>query len=186
MASSAKLVSIGNYRLDSITLGEGSFAKVKKASHVSFGEPIALKIISLKDIDKNIKKHVYREAKIMGRLNHPNVVQLIEVCKTEDLFCLALEYLDGKNLYDHLKSRVVLAESDARKICQQLISAISYVHKMQIIHRDLKLENILMERSGRVVLIDFGLSNFWNPGKHLNTRCGSTGEVYNPMMYQKH
>ncbi len=173
--SHGKLVSLGNYRLSSKSLGKGTFAKVELATHTIFHTEVALKVIVKSEIkDPYMKIHLYREASILGRLRHPNIVELIEICKSADIYCLVLEYVPGGTLFDFVQARGTVPEFQCRIFCKQLISAIAYMHKMRILHRDLKLENILLDGQ-RLVLVDFGLSNTWYPGKQMNTHCGSAG-----------
>ncbi len=180
MSREQKLASIGNYRLCSKNLGKGTFAKVELATHTIFRKEVALKIIIKSEIkDPYLRKHLYREAEILGRLSHPNVVRLVEICKTTDVYCLVMEYVSGGTLFEYVQSRGRLPEEEAGVLCKQLVSAIAYLHKMRILHRDLKLENILLD-DFRVVLVDFGLSNFWSPGKWLQTHCGSAGKKKKP------
>ncbi len=170
-------MSIGNYKLSSTKLGKGTFAKVELAEHVILKKQVALKVVVKSQIrDPYLRKHLNREASILGRLSHPNIVKLIEICKSSDVHCLVLEYVPDGTLFDRLKEVEFLTERESRQICRQLISAIAYLHKMRILHRDLKLENIMLDGE-RVVLVDFGLSNNWYPGKVMLTHCGSAGET---------
>ena len=172
-----RLKSIGNYQLLSTTLGKGSFSKVKLANHVILNKQIALKVITLSEIDDPyVRKNIQREAFIMAKLNHPNVVALHEVCSTKDFFCLAMDsYLGGTLcdlVQDHPKGK--LEEEQARFYFKQLVDGLTHMHSKGIIHRDLKLENIFLnEEKTNVVIGDFGLSNFWHPQTMLETVCGS-------------
>ena len=91
-----RLVSIANYNISSITLGEGSFSKVKIARHKVLQTNVAMKIIKKHAIkDEYVVKNLEREALIMLRMDHINVVGLFEVLKVDDLYCLAMEYFAG-------------------------------------------------------------------------------------------
>lgn len=180
MSATSKLVSIGNYRLLSNNLGKGTFARVELATHVLLQKQVALKVIIKSEIkDPYMRKHLHREAAILGRLDHPNIVKLVEICRSTDVYCLVLEYVPGGTLFDHVHKKGAIPEDQCRFLCKQLISAIAYLHKERILHRDLKLENILLDGS-RLVLIDFGLSNNWYPGKVMHTHCGSAGKCTIP------
>jgi len=172
-----KLASIGNYQLMSLRLGEGSFSKVELVNHVILNKKLALKIIKVGDIeDEYVRKNLHRESSIMAKLNHPNVVRLYEVCSHVEFFCLAMDYYSGGNLCDLVcqSESSKIEEGTAKVYYNQIINGLKYIHKLGIIHRDIKLENIFLTRDKNVAVIgDFGLSNFWNSKAHLKTRCGS-------------
>ena len=187
-ANHRRLAAVGNYQLLTTTLGKGSFSKVKLANHVILNKQIALKVITLSEIeDPYVKKNTQREAFIMAKLNHPNVVALHEVCSTKDFFCLAIDFYPGGTLcdlvQDHPDGR--LEEKQARIYFRQIVDGLNHIHSKHIIHRDMKLENIFLDKEKTKVTIgDFGLSNFWRPGAKLETRCGSA-EYAAPEIFDK-
>ena len=180
-----KLKAIGNYHLGGRCLGKGSFARVELATHMAMGVKVALKIIHKPTLlkDKYFKRHLLREQKILSRLSHPNIVRLFEVCHSSDIYCLVLEYVES-SLLDRVVAKDKLNERESQAICGQLASALDYLHDVGIIHRDLKLENVLISDADRVVLIDFGLSNSWFSGKTMKTHCGSA-EYASPELFTK-
>ena len=108
---------------------------------------------------------VFKEALVLQKLNHPNVIRLFNVFQLPDTrIIFFMEYLKGGSLADHLKNfeggRV--QESAAQKIMYEAISAINFCHQKQIVHRDIKLENIMLREKGDVssglVIIDFGIA----------------------------
>ena len=187
-ANQRRLAAIGNYQLSSITIGKGSFSKVMLANHIILNKNVALKVMSLCKIeDPYVKKNVQREASIMSRLHHPNVVALHEVCSTKDFFCLAMDFYSGGTLCDLVQDHPggKLEEEQARIYFKQMVDGLSYIHSKDIIHRDMKLENIFLNKEKTKVIIgDFGLSNFWHPGAKLETRCGSA-EYAAPEIFDK-
>jgi len=184
-----KLASIGNYRLESFRLGEGSFSKVELAKHIILNKRLALKVIKVGEIeDQYVKKNLHRESAIMAKLNHPNVVRLYEVCSHVEFFCLAMDYYSGGNLCDLVceSESSKIEERKAKVYFNQIVNGLNYIHKQGIIHRDIKLENIFLTHDKNVAVIgDFGLSNFWNAKAHLRTRCGSA-EYAAPELLDKH
>ena len=108
MSQSLQLVSLGNYKLDGVRLGKGSFASVELARHVLIKMPVALKIVSKKDIkDPYVRDNFHREAKILSKFSHPNIVKLIEICSTNDIYCLVLEYVPGaRTLLEVVKVKI--------------------------------------------------------------------------------
>jgi serine/threonine protein kinase len=100
-----------------------------------------------------------REAYILAKLSHPNIVRFIELCCSNEVHCLVLEQVVGETLQDYVRKHGPLTESEASFKAKQIVDAIDYLHSKKIIHRDLKLENIMVDDQ-RVVIIDFGLSNY--------------------------
>ena len=176
-ANHRRLAAIGNYQLSSITIGKGSFSKVVLANHIILKKNVAMKILTISEIkDPYVRKNINREATIMSKLHHPNVVGLHEVCFTKDFFCLVMDFYPGGNLCDLVQDHPngKLEEKQARIYFKQMVDGLSYIHRQAIIHRDMKLENIFLNKERTLVVIgDFGLSNFWKTGSNVKTRCGS-------------
>ncbi|XP_049891403.1 SNF-related serine/threonine-protein kinase-like [Epinephelus moara] len=164
----------GLYDLDK-TLGRGHFAVVKLARHVFTGEKVAVKVIDKTKLDPVARGHLFQEVRCMKMVQHPNVVRLYEVIDTATKLYLILELGDGGDMYDCImKHDGGLTEEVAKCYFAQIVHAISYCHRLHVVHRDLKPENVVFfEKQGVVKLTDFGFSNRFQPGKKLNTSCGS-------------
>uniref|UniRef100_A0A3B5A471 SNF-related serine/threonine-protein kinase n=1 Tax=Stegastes partitus TaxID=144197 RepID=A0A3B5A471_9TELE len=164
----------GLYDLDK-TLGRGHFAVVKLARHVFTGEKVAVKVIDKTKLDPVARGHLFQEVRCMKMVQHPNVVRLYEVIDTATKLYLILELGDGGDMYDCImKHDGGLSEEVAKCYFAQIVHAISYCHRLHVVHRDLKPENVVFfEKQGVVKLTDFGFSNRFQPGKKLNTSCGS-------------
>ncbi|KAI8607620.1 A kinase Mark2PAR-1 mutant, partial [Chytriomyces sp. MP71] len=164
---------IGNYEILK-TIGEGSFARVKLAIHRLTKQKVALKIIDKERLpDEYSLKNIHREAQIMRLLDHPHIIQLYEVMETKKELFLVLEYAVGGELLDYIVSRGRLHEKEARKFFGQIVSALEYCHTLNIVHRDLKAENLLLDENSQIKISDFGLSNVFDRSKTLVTCCGS-------------
>ena len=99
------------------------------------------------------------EVKILNRLEHSNIVKLIEAFETEDFCCIVLEWIEGEDLLEKmLQHGQEFTEEQARKIFIQLVYALIHLHDADIVHRDLKPENILISNTETIKVIDFGLS----------------------------
>lgn len=172
----ASLSRVGNYLMTGRSLGKGSFAKVYEAVHRNLKTTVAIKTMNVTDMkDPYMKKHFKREAMLLSRLNHPGIIGLFEVMQTRNHYCMVLEF-GGENMCDFVRSqkRGRVDEVNARGIARQLVSAVSYMHSKDIVHRDIKLENILVDlQTKKVKLTDFGLSNAFNKESLLTTHCGS-------------
>jgi serine/threonine protein kinase len=102
-------------------------------------------------------------------------------------YYMVFEYVNGGQLLDFIIAHGRLRESVARKFARQIASALDYCHHNNVVHRDLKIENILISQTGNIKIIDFGLSNLYDPAAHLSTFCGSlyfaAPELLNAKLY---
>ncbi|XP_030520612.1 CBL-interacting serine/threonine-protein kinase 1-like [Rhodamnia argentea] len=176
----AKGMRLGKYELGR-TLGEGNFGKVKVATDVESGQGFAVKIIEKAKISHlKITDQIKREIGTLKLLKHPNVVRLREVLASKTKIYMVLEYATGGELFDRIANQGRLPEAEGRKLFQQLIDGVSYCHDKGVFHRDLKLENILVDSRGNIKITDFGLSalpqHFRDDGL-LHTTCGSPNYV---------
>ncbi len=165
----------------------GGFARVELATHVLVKAPVALKITPRDELkDPFVAMNIEREYRILSTLNHPNIIKLLEVCCADSLYCLVFEYVAGsQTLLDVIGSCGALDESLARRLSRQIISALRYLHFKNILHRDLKMDNVLVDQDKwQCKLIDFGLSAFWYPGQEMKTFCGSS-EYAAPELFMK-
>ncbi|KAB7507726.1 Serine/threonine-protein kinase MARK2 [Armadillidium nasatum] len=153
-SSRSRPEEIGKYRLMK-TIGKGNFAKVKLAKHIPTG------------------KELFREVRIMKILDHPNIVKLFQVIETEKTLYLVMEYASGGEVFDYLVFHGRMKEKEARAKFRQIVSAVQYCHQKNIIHRDLKAENLLLDSEMVIKIADFGFSNEFTPGNKLDTFCGS-------------
>ncbi|XP_068441135.1 MAP/microtubule affinity-regulating kinase 4 isoform X2 [Clinocottus analis] len=163
---------IGNYRLLK-TIGKGNFAKVKLARHILTGREVAIKIIDKTQLNPTSLQKLFREVRIMKTLNHPNIVQLFEVIETEKTLYLIMEYASGGEVFDYLVAHGRMKEKEARAKFRQIVSAVHYCHLKNIVHRDLKAENLLLDADANIKIADFGFSNEFTAGSKLDTFCGS-------------
>ncbi|XP_062450988.1 NUAK family SNF1-like kinase 2 [Rhea pennata] len=155
------------------TLGKGTYGKVKKARERS-GRLVAIKSIRKDKIkDEQDLVHIRREIEIMSSLNHPHIIAVHEVFENSSKIVIVMEYASKGDLYDYISERQRLTEQEARHFFRQVVSAVYYCHKNGIVHRDLKLENILLDANGNIKIADFGLSNVYQQDKLLQTYCGS-------------
>ncbi|CAM8915191.1 unnamed protein product [Rhodiola kirilowii] len=163
------------------TLGEGNFGKVKYAIDSGTGEAFAVKILE-KDriVDLKITDQIKREIGTLKLLKHPNVVRLFEVLASKTKIYMVLEYVNGGELFDRIVSVGKFSELRGRRLFQQLIDGVSYCHDRGVFHRDLKLENLLIDKKGNLKISDFGLSalpqQFRDDGL-LHTTCGTPNYV---------
>lgn len=130
---------LGNYALGR-TVGEGSFAKVKLATHRLTNQEVAIKIIEKAKLDEYSLKNMNRETNIMKQIDHPHIIHLYEIIETKKELNIVLEYAAGGEVLDYIVARGKLKESEARRFVRQIVSALEYMHSLGIVHRDLKVE----------------------------------------------
>ncbi|KAI9373303.1 serine/threonine protein kinase [Aspergillus egyptiacus] len=166
--SSKDLRHVGNYTLGRL-IGKGSFGKVYLASHkLTNGSKVVLK--SSNKEDTNLAREIHHHRQFL----HPHIARLYEVIVTEKLVWLVLEYCPGDELYNYLLRNGPLPIDKVKKIFTQLVGAVSYVHSKSCVHRDLKLENILLDKHENVKLCDFGFTReYEGKASYLQTFCGT-------------
>ncbi|KAF2199404.1 protein kinase kin1 [Delitschia confertaspora ATCC 74209] len=167
------------------TIGAGSMGKVKLAKNAATGEQVAVKIVPRQSTDEHRSQadreradhskeiRTAREAAIVSLLNHPYICGMRDVVRTNYHWYMLFEYVNGGQMLDYIISHGRLKEKQARKFARQIASALDYCHRNSIVHRDLKIENILISKTGDIKIIDFGLSNLFSPRNYLKTFCGS-------------
>ncbi|KNC87187.1 CAMK/CAMKL/MARK protein kinase [Sphaeroforma arctica JP610] len=107
------------------------------------------------------------EIRALRGLKHPNIVRLYDVIETNRSIILVLELLEGGELFDYIMARTFISERDARPFARQILAGLSYCHNQKIVHRDLKLENMLLDAEGHLKIADFGYSNIYNTDSGL-------------------
>ncbi|KAK7333757.1 hypothetical protein VNO80_30534 [Phaseolus coccineus] len=171
---------VGKYEVGR-TIGEGTFAKVKFARNSETGEPVALKILDKEKVLKYmLVEQIQREIATMKLIKHPNVVQLHEVMGSKTKIYIILEFVTGGELFHKILNSGRMREKEARIHFQQLINAVDYCHSRGVYHRDLKLENLLLDASGNLKISDFGLSALSQQVRDdglLHTTCGTPNYV---------
>ncbi|XP_074751460.1 MAP/microtubule affinity-regulating kinase 4 isoform X5 [Athene noctua] len=136
-------------------------------------DTVAIKIIDKTQLNPTSLQKLFREVRIMKGLNHPNIVKLFEVIETEKTLYLVMEYASAGEVFDYLVSHGRMKEKEARAKFRQIVSAVHYCHQKNIVHRDLKAENLLLDADANIKIADFGFSNEFTLGSKLDTFCGS-------------
>ncbi|XP_063073615.1 NUAK family SNF1-like kinase 1 [Engraulis encrasicolus] len=156
------------------TLGRGTYGKVKKAIERHTGRVVAIKSIRKDKIkEEQDMVHIRREIEIMSSLRHPHIITIYEVFENKDKIVIVMEYASKGELYEYISERRRLSERETRHFFRQIVSAVHFCHKNGIVHRDLKLENVLLDENCNIKIADFGLSNLYSKDKLLHTFCGS-------------
>uniref|UniRef100_A0A7R9YZB3 non-specific serine/threonine protein kinase n=1 Tax=Chlamydomonas euryale TaxID=1486919 RepID=A0A7R9YZB3_9CHLO len=168
-------------------IGEGGFCMVRIGVHHASRRKVAIKVVDRQRLtDPNEAKRMQREIRVMKHLCHECVVRLFEVVETEKILYLVMEHAPNGSLLDFVRARKRMREGDAAHALQQIVSGLDYCHQHEVVHRDIKLENILLDASNRMKLIDFGLSAFYIVGKKLKVHCGSPSYAAPEIVARKH
>lgn len=171
------------YTVNAKPLGKGSFGKVVLASHnCDPSIKVAIKTISKKKLDQDMTQKVMNEIRIVQNLDHPNIVTYLETYESSKHIYQVMEYCQGGDLLDYLSqtSEECLPEFQVRGIMKKLFLGINHWHLHGVVHRDLKLENILCKSDDldEVKIIDFGLSKLQGASNaEMKTACGSPNYV---------
>ena len=149
------------YSIEEKAIGSGSFGEIKLGTHKITNEKRAIKILLKKQIENNLKFN--EEIQMMKILDHPGIIKFFECFEDKIRVYIVMEYCSGGDLLQRIESQAVFSEKEAKGLFRQMISAINYCHKMNIMHRDLKPENFMfksMEEDSCIKLIDFGLAKW--------------------------
>lgn len=170
---------LGEYQIEAL-LGQGGMARVYRAMDVHLKRQAVIKLIDPPSRnDPGYVMRFEREAQIIGRLDHPNIVRLYRFDEQDGWLYMAMQYVEGADLGVVLASyradQELIEPDDACRIIREICSALDYAHLNGVIHRDVKPANILLDRQGRAYLSDFGLS--------LITEIGTRGEIFGSAHY---
>jgi len=157
-------------------LGQGLSGVVTKARNRITNQECAVKVLSKKGLPKHRLDNLRDEVNNYLKIDHPHIARLLHVYEDDDRVCLVMELCSGKELFDRLIAKKQFSEREAQQAVYQMLLAITYLHKHNVVHCDLKLENFLYEndKSGaNLKLIDFGFSKTWGHTGQMTHRQGT-------------
>lgn len=157
-------------------VGQGAYAVVRLSIHKPTNRKVAIKIYEKQKImDPMRRKSVRREIKLMQKMDHANIIKIHETFETGNHVHIVMEYVGGASLHGFLKMQPNrrLSEERAYKTFRQVVAGILYCHSRCITHRDIKLENLLMDEQGNIKIIDFGFSTCIPNDKRVKMFCGT-------------
>lgn len=166
---------IENYAIGK-QLGQGAYATVRLATQKRTKDIVAIKIYEkCKLTDTRKKTGLKREIHILKLLDHPHTLKLYDVLDTSKTINLITECIGGPSLHSYIKKQSdrKLKDQEAKSIFKQIVQAVAYCHSLNIVHRDLKLENIMLDKDKNVKLIDFGFSTISGKGQMCKIFCGT-------------
>ncbi|KAK6526665.1 hypothetical protein TWF281_009869 [Arthrobotrys megalospora] len=175
-------LTVGPWRLGR-ALGEGASGRVCLGKHQKTGRFAAIKVISkdkaqgtttsIQEAGYDIQQAIEREIVVMNIPPHPNAIQLYEIWDSRYEIYLVLEYVSGGDLLQYMTRKSFLSEKEIAGIFRQLIAGLSHLHQFSIYHRDLKHENLMIDRNGNVKIGDFGMAALQPEGHKFTSACGS-------------
>ena len=156
-------------------LGEGTYSKVRTAENLADGRMCAVKIVDRhKARTDYLQKFMPRELAIIAKLNHSNIVKCCAIIENSDYIFQVMDYAEKGDVMSVIQEEGRLPEDVCKRIFQDTLSGMKYLHDMNIAHRDLKCENILIFHNNRAAISDFGFSCFYNnSADKCQTFCGS-------------
>lgn len=195
------LLQGGKYKIEKI-LGQGGFGITYLARQVNLDRDVAIKEFFMKDycdrdessskvtvgssgsrdIVAKYREKFVKEAKSIARLNHPNIVRIIDVFEENETAYYVMEYLSNNSLSRLVKKNGRFPEDEALKYIDQIASALEYIHARKMLHLDIKPSNILLDENGRCTLIDFGISKCYDDdGEQTSSTPVGKSKGYAPM-----
>lgn len=158
-ASPEHPVTVGQYRILE-RIGRGGMGSVYRAEHTPLKKVVALKLIPIQWSHPQTLQRFEREIQAAGQLQHPGIVTATDAGTQSGMQYLAMEFVDGLDLGKLMRGISPIPTTDACEIARQLALALHHAHQLGMVHRDIKPSNVMLDRAGRVKLLDFGLVHF--------------------------
>ena len=166
-----------NFYLYGRQIGHGAFGKVNLALHVASGRLVAIKSFNKKNLKKkNAKQKINNEIEMLSRLRHPFISQILDSFETDTHIFIVMEYICG-DLLGFIRKRGKLSETVSKIIFKQLIEGLRYIHSKKIVHRDIKLDNILIDLTNTIKICDFGVSRKISKDEIMHEHCGTPAYI---------
>lgn len=169
-----------DYKVTSSVLGKGYNGVVRLADdiHSSSKQHFAVKTFKTKGLTEHKRHQLDAEIEIFLCMDHPHIARLVDVYESSNTITIVMECAEGGELFDRVTQQR-FSEDEAADAVRQILLALNYIHSHGIVHRDLKLENILYDTKGghHLKLIDFGFSKFHDSGSRLHTSCGTLAYI---------
>jgi serine/threonine-protein kinase len=180
--------TLGRYEISS-KLGEGGMGIVYKTTDSFLERTVALKIAKISSIDmdgtdKKRLKRCLKEARLAAQFIHPNIVITYDAGIENDVFFIALEYIEGSGLQAHARKWNLLPRSHVLEIIYNICYALDYIHNKGYMHLDIKPSNIMLTKKGEVKLMDFGISRFLQEDQKDTTKTVGTSYYMSPEQAQ--
>ncbi len=174
-------MSLGNFSI-SRELGQGGMATVFLAEDKKFDTFVAIKLLKKEFVaNDNIRKRFVAEAKNMYRMSHPNIIKVTDLIDEGDTVAFVMEYIEGETLKEYIDRKGRLLDEEVRSIFTQMLEAVGYVHEQNLVHRDIKPSNFMVDKKGKVKLMDFGIAKNTDQNSSEYTLTGTGMQMGTPM-----
>jgi serine/threonine protein kinase len=143
---------------------------------------VAVKVLNAEFAgNSNIRSRFLAEARNMARMSHFNVIKVTDLIETPDLVAFVMEYIEGESLKEYIERKGALGNDEIKIIFSQMLAALSYVHENNLVHRDIKPSNFMIDKEGRVKLMDFGIAKSLDATASEYTQTGTGTQMGTPM-----
>jgi len=160
------------------SLGKGAFGKVNLGMHKLTGKLVAIKSINKKCFtSKESKRKVMQEYSILKNLRHPNVIRLYESFESAKHILIVTELCTGGDLANYVRKEKRLSESKAKLVTKKILEGLAHCHSRRVLHRDIKLDNVLLNADGELKICDFGVSQIIREGEKMTEQCGTLAYI---------
>ena len=166
-----------NFYLYGRQIGHGAFGKVNIALHVASGRLVAIKTFNKKNLKKkNARQKIRNEIGMLSGLRHPFINQILDSFETDTHIFIVMEYICG-DLLGFIRKRGKLSETVSKIVFKQLIEGLKYIHHKKIVHRYIKLDNILIDLTNTIKICDFGVSRKISGDEIMHEHCGTPAYI---------
>ena len=167
-------------------IGKGAFGKVNLGLHILTGRIVAIKSFNKKKVNSDkAKAKIYHEINLMKNLRHSSVVKILDTFETEKYIFIIMENIAGGDLLSFVKKRTKLNEKVCKFIFKQILEAIKYIHSKNIVHRDIKLDNVLIDLNNNIKICDFGVGKMIHDKEILMDQCGTPAYIAPEILLNK-
>lgn len=159
-------------------IGKGAFGKVTLGIHKLSGKQVAIKTFEKSYMkDDFSRKKVFQEVYILKKIHHSNIIRLLEVFESSKHFFIVMEYAGAGDLLHYVKRKKRLGEEEAKFIFKQIVYGLGHCHCRSVLHRDIKLDNVLLDNERGVKLCDFGVSKIIKKHQMIKEQCGTPAYI---------
>lgn len=159
-------------------LGKGAFGKVNLGLHILAGRLVAIKSFNKKKVDlEKLRRKIGYETMILSSMHHRNVVKIYETFETQRYYMISMEYISCGDLLSYVRKRTKLSEQVAKFIYKQIVLGIKHIHSRGIVHRDIKLDNILIDIHSNIKICDFGVAKKMKRSEIFYDQCGTPAYI---------
>jgi serine/threonine-protein kinase len=174
-------MEITNYKITK-EIGRGGMAIVYLAHDNKFDTNVAVKVLNKELVNnENIRKRFIAEARKMFKMSHPNIIKVTDLIEEGDTVAFVMEYVEGDTLKDYIDRKGKLSDEEIKSLFSQMLDAVGYVHEQNLVHRDIKPSNFMLDKKGRIKLMDFGIAKTTDTFSAEYTQTGTGVQMGTPM-----